>query len=231
MPRLRLMPATGWVYRAGIVEIDQHCRMTLGGQQQVGELPKHMRPDRLELVGPGHHGGIGVDAEVVRPEPHQALDEADVSRDGGIVVRLGFAEKVLAHRGFGLGGRRLRLNRWLHLLRRCIFGDNLLRSLLTLCLEASFSLPRSVELEGDTIGGAAAQQARVTHRTGVGLVELGDQRALGIGCDCGDRARVPPSPIPMQSQRCTPRVKCHVRPLLAGSLSYSSARHGAIFEV
>ena len=40
-----------WADRARIVEIEQHRRMRLDGEQHVGELPQHMRADRLALIG------------------------------------------------------------------------------------------------------------------------------------------------------------------------------------
>jgi hypothetical protein len=88
-----------------------------------------MWPDRLALIGASHDRIVGVDAEVVRPEPYQALDEANVCRDGGLVVNLGLAEKVLSHRCFWLrvrrsGGGRFGFGGLLHP-GRCIVHDEL----------------------------------------------------------------------------------------------------------
>jgi hypothetical protein len=144
--------------------------MTFGGEQQVGEPAEHMWPDRLTLIGAGHNRDVGVYAEVIRPEPHQALDEANVCRDGGVIVRLGLAEKVLPHGRFGLGdrrrgGRRLCFHRLRHfgirILHRCVFGDEF-RGLLSCChltsrRESLLGQARGIELERDTISGAAAQ--------------------------------------------------------------------------
>jgi hypothetical protein len=56
----------------------------------------------------------------------------------------------------------------------------LCRHLLTLRRKSPLGLPFGVILEGDTIGRPAAQQASVIDFSGVGLVELGDQRASGV---------------------------------------------------
>ena len=67
--------------------------------------PMHVRADRLALVGAGHaHRDVGRDAEVVRPEPHQPLDEPDLRRERRIEARLHLAlEDLLRHR-FGSAG-------------------------------------------------------------------------------------------------------------------------------
>ena len=61
--------------------------MAFDGDQHVGEAAEHVRADRLALVG-ADHGDIlvGRDAEMVGPEPHQALDETNVGADGGLVA-------------------------------------------------------------------------------------------------------------------------------------------------
>ncbi len=195
--------------------------MALGGEQQVGEFAEHVRPDRFSLIGTGHDGGVGIDAEVIRPEPHQALDQADVRRDRGIVVHFGLAEEVLAHWRFGFGGgRRLGFCGLLHpgsfargILPRRSFGDDfhglLLCRLLTSRLEPLSGYARGVELEGNTIGDPAAQQAGIRDLAGVRLIELRDQRAFWIGCDCRDRARSRSEAEPMQGECRTLRVKGH----------------------
>src|SRR5262249_60403783 len=65
-----------WSDRARIVEIVQHRGMGLDREQHVGEPAEHMRPDRLALEGAGDCPHlVGRDAEMVRPEPYQPLDE------------------------------------------------------------------------------------------------------------------------------------------------------------
>src|ERR1700722_14212575 len=90
--------------------------MAFGGGQKVDELAEHMRADRLALVSAGLHGIVGVDAEMVRPEPYQSLGKAEFGAYGAVVVRLGLAEEILPHRSF-----RLRLGCRLCLRRFC-FG-------------------------------------------------------------------------------------------------------------
>ena len=80
--------------RARVVEIEQHSRMAGRRQQHVGEAAEHVRADRLALVAAGHaHRRVGRDAEMVRPEPDQPLDESDLGRDRGIEPRLRFAQE------------------------------------------------------------------------------------------------------------------------------------------
>ena len=65
--------------------------MGFDGDQHVGETPEHMGADRLALIGAGRRDVvIGRNAEVVRPEPYQPLDEADIGIDRRLVARRGF---------------------------------------------------------------------------------------------------------------------------------------------
>jgi hypothetical protein len=147
--------------------------MTFGGEQHVGEPAEHMRPDCLALIGAGHYCVVSADAEMIRPEPNQALDEADVCRDGGVVMSLCLAEKVLSRWIFGLRRRRsddrlLRFCGVRHrgiidrgISRRCIVGDELRGPLfcsrLTSRREPLTRQARGIELENDTTGGAATK--------------------------------------------------------------------------
>src|SRR5580700_294 len=55
-----------------------------------------MGPDRFPLERAGHlHDLVRRDAEMVRPEPDQPLDEADIGAKRGIEARLGFVLKEL----------------------------------------------------------------------------------------------------------------------------------------
>jgi len=58
--------------------------MAFGGLQQLDEAPEHVGADRLALVAARHHGVVGTDAEMVRPEPHQTFGEADLDPGGGV---------------------------------------------------------------------------------------------------------------------------------------------------
>ncbi|MGB6445963.1 MAG: hypothetical protein WBF47_12405 [Xanthobacteraceae bacterium] len=83
-------------HRLNIVEIEQHRRMAFDRKQQVGEAAKHMRADRLTFEGAGHADDlVGGDAKVVRPEPHQPLDKADIGRGRGTETGFGLAEQEL----------------------------------------------------------------------------------------------------------------------------------------
>ena len=90
--------------RARIVEIEQHRRMRLDREQHVGELPEHMRADRLALIGAADRPRrplVGGNAEMVRPEPDQPLGEADIGVERGIVAGLGLGEiNLLRQRRF-----------------------------------------------------------------------------------------------------------------------------------
>ena len=74
--------------RADIVEIAQHRRMRLDRDQHVGKPAQDVRADRLafERAGKRAHERalVGGNAEMVRPEPHQPLDEADLGAEGGV---------------------------------------------------------------------------------------------------------------------------------------------------
>ncbi len=51
--------------RLGVVQIEKHRRMSLGGEQQVSKSAEHMRADRLALIAAGHDRSIEADAEMV----------------------------------------------------------------------------------------------------------------------------------------------------------------------
>jgi hypothetical protein len=75
-------------------------------------------------------------------------------------------------------------------------------------------LSRGIELEGDAIGGAAAQQTGFRDAAGIGSVEFRDNRALWIGCDRCDRAGARPEAESMQGTCRAAGVKGHdIRPL------------------
>ena len=84
--------------------------MALGCLQQIRETTKHMRANSFALIG-AHHGGVfsGRNAEVVGPEPHQPLDQADLGARSGVKTRFGLAQNDLLrqrrflHRHIGAG--------------------------------------------------------------------------------------------------------------------------------
>ena len=101
--------------RLRVVEIDQHGRMLLDGDQHVGETAQHVRADRLALVGTGHaaHGAlVGRDAKVIGPEHHEPFEEGSVRGRGMVEARESLLLKCLPPDASGLLGRwrrRLRL--------------------------------------------------------------------------------------------------------------------------
>ena len=75
--------------------------MALDRQQHVGEAAEHMRrgsPRARSAPAIGARHLVGGDAEMVRPEPDQPLDEADLGRERGVDARLGLVEVELLRR-------------------------------------------------------------------------------------------------------------------------------------
>ena len=89
-PLSRLMPAIEFrAHGFDVVEIEQHRRMAFDRSQQIGEAAEHMRADRLALIGAGHaHDFVGGNAEMVRPEPDQPFDKADIGIGRGVEAQL-----------------------------------------------------------------------------------------------------------------------------------------------
>src|SRR5204863_8142469 len=87
--------------------------MAFGSQQHVAEPPEHMWADRFALIGAGHDGLFLVDAEMVRPEPHQPLDKADFGLEGRVDPSPGFFAKELPRQRHRLGLGRRSLHRGL----------------------------------------------------------------------------------------------------------------------
>src|SRR5436190_1115993 len=94
--------------------------MAFDGLQHVGKPPEDMRPDRFALVTTGLYGGIGIDAEMIGPEPHQPFAEADLSTDRRLEPSLGLIEKDAPRQRY-LIGRLCRRRRLLRLRRHRIF--------------------------------------------------------------------------------------------------------------
>ena len=89
--------------RLRVVQVKQHGRMAFDGLQHVDKAPKDMRPDRLAFVAAGPHRGVGVDAEMVGPEPHQPLDETDLRTDCGIEPRLASSRNMAPRQRYLIG--------------------------------------------------------------------------------------------------------------------------------
>src|SRR5215471_9488244 len=182
--------------------------MALRGNQELDELAKHVRADRLALVSTGLYGIIGVDAEMVRPEPYQALGKAHLRAYGAIVVRLGLTEEILQHRSFGLRGRRLGF--CLGTLAICglfhagVFALRVLHHRI-ISSELSGFLPSGFlcgllasgfqlllcrtfgnEVRRHAACGTAARQPGLGNLAGVWLLEFGKECASWIGCDRRD---------------------------------------------
>jgi len=84
--------------RLGLVEIEQHGRMPLDGDQHVAELAEHVRPDRLELEQAGHADHrqfVGGNREMVRPEMDHALDEWGRRDEGSVGAGADHGEIIL----------------------------------------------------------------------------------------------------------------------------------------
>ena len=148
-----------------IVQIKQHRRMTFHRKQHVAEAAQHMRADRFALVTAGHDRGVGVDAEMVRPEPHQALDQAELGVDRSIEPRLGLFAKQLSRQRHRLGlsgGGRCRIGLCLHggfagrIRHRDLRGD-LAANALALTVRGALG----VVFENCAIGRTAARQVRI----------------------------------------------------------------------
>ena len=83
--------------RLKVVEIDEHRRMLRRREHHVFEPPEHVRPDHFALVAAGERRdenlGADGDAEMIRPERDEPLDERPIGGD------------ALGQRGTALGGR------------------------------------------------------------------------------------------------------------------------------
>ena len=92
--------------------------MAFDREQHVAEAAERMGADRFALVGAAnlaHVALVGRHAEMVRPEPHQPLPEADLGAERRVDARLGLAQIDLLRRariGIGIGIGPGGLLRW-----------------------------------------------------------------------------------------------------------------------
>ena len=94
-----------------VVEVGDHRRVHLDGEQQLGEAAGDARPDRLVLErGGGAEADLLVDRdrEVIGPELHQPLAERRGAGDGGLRARRGLGDVVRLDALVDRVGRRQR---------------------------------------------------------------------------------------------------------------------------
>src|ERR1043166_9964809 len=156
--------------------------MARGGEQHVGEASEDVRPYRLAFV-PGRHvvDSVGRDAEVVRPEPHQTFDKADVSLEPGVEPRLDLLEEVLSlaigralrgeRRVRGLGGIRL-AGRLGHAWPFALSGETLVL-LVSALREDCLRPPLGARLEGGARRRRGADEVRILGAAGTRAFDLG----------------------------------------------------------
>ena len=112
-----------------IIEIDQHCWVALDREQHVDIAPEDVRPDCLAFIAARHVGHlVRGHAEMVRPEPDEALGEADLGGQGGIELGLDLLQNDLPFYGGDLLGLRRRG-------RRCRARARVIAHLLAVGLE------------------------------------------------------------------------------------------------
>ena len=142
-------------------------------------------------------------AEMIRPEPHQPLDEADLGAERRIEARPGFAEENL--RAPTLGSVRLGRQ------PRPSAGHRLVRLRHAHRALALIGLALGDDLSSAALGAELERRAhglRAVHQIGVGdladvrAIELGEQRATRIGGDRGNRAAARAEAKAMQRKRC-----------------------------
>ncbi len=190
-------------HRNRLVEIEQHRRMALGRQQQVGEAAEHVRADGLALVSAGHAPDlVGRDAEMIGPEPDQPLDKTDFGAERGRDAnprlfeidpppRIGdsFSGHLRRHLARALRGAFHHRGRFRHLkaFRVLLFlGDDRLR------------LPLRKRVGHRAIGLGARRQIGGSEFAGCGTIEVSEQRAARVGLDRRDRSRTRPHSEPME---------------------------------
>ena len=158
---------------------------------------------------------------MVRPEPRQSLDEAELGAERGLDARLGLVEIDLLRNRDGLIARRGRSRHS----RPNLGGGGIVAGcfLAGLLLRGALGLPCRplcpLELEGGARGRAAGQQILLGNAADAGAIQLGEQRAAGIrrnGCN-RTGARTDAEPVQRQRSRGF-RIKGHA------SMSFRAGR-------
>ncbi len=192
--------------RARIVEIDEHRRMGFGGQQHVAEAAEHVRADDLAFIGAANLAHVALvrrHAEMVRPEPDEPLEEADLGAERGLDARLGFREiNLLRHPGTRIAHwhwRRRRRGLIVHLRQGSAAArrGGLLRGAFGLARRPL----RLLEGECDAGGGAARQQIRIADAAGARAIQFREQRAAGIRRNARNRSGAWTEAEPVQGKR------------------------------
>ena len=204
-------------HRRRVVEVEQHGRVTLGGQQQIDEAGEDMRADGFALIGAGHALDlVGRDAEMVRPEPRQPLCKSNLRRECRIDARLDLVEVDLPagirHRLGGHLGRHFFVAAVGHGRSR---RPLLLRLLLRASRKDAFGLPLGIGV-GDRAERLRARLQRTRRNLARARpVELGEQRAAGVRLDGRDGAepRAEAEPVERERRYCL------------GGLSHDNASH------
>ena len=131
---------------------------------------------------------------MVRPEPDQPLHKADIGVVGGTDTGACLVEEILPRRRHRVLLRGLSCIGRLVLHRHGVAGTRILRSrgLPAPALQHHLGLPGVVEVEPRAVFRRARGQIRIYDLAGIGRFELGQERALRIGRDRGDRARSRP---------------------------------------
>ncbi len=190
--------------------------MGLDRLQHVAEPAEHVRSDRFAFEGAAdrpYPALVGRHAEMVRPEPDEALGETDISGKRRVDARPRVTEiKLLRDGGTGVWPRRgwrrwrARLLGWRHAhlrvgLRRCAAGilPSPLRDPLLGLARGTLSL---LKFEGRTCGGGGGRQAVIGEEAGAGTLKLGEKHAARVGRDGGNRAGAGSKAEPIECQGC-----------------------------
>ena len=193
-----------WADRARIVEIDEHPGVAFNRQQHVGEAARHVRADRLALIGAddgAQRTFVRRDAEVIGPEPRQPLGKADLRGQRGIEPGLGLLEKdLLGNRTsrIGLGGAsgpvrhlvvcaRVGCSRGIGARLRSPLRGRLGGVLLGAGDEAR-RLALLAKIECRASGFGTGEEIGIAQAPGARPRKIGDESAAGIGGDCGQRS-------------------------------------------
>ena len=194
--------------RIDVVEIEQHRRMALDGQQHIGEPADNMGPNGLALIGPGHALNlVGRDAEMVGPEPDQPLHKSDLGAESGFgagpcLVKIDLSPRI--RDGFGGDLCRHRIGILLAALHHGGRVRHLLsfRFLLRFRGDDRFGLPLRIGLVDGAESLRTRRQRGCRHLACRRPFEFGDQRPARIRLDRRNRSRPRPHPKPMEGQYC-----------------------------